>query len=457
MQRASFRLAISIIFTILISATTYGDADKLCRFGVNATSGAVLQSDFDSLRAGWYLNYWTSHTPPFANSDYANMIRLTQTGEYSYSIEPSINAVRYAATNRPGSVWFIGNEPDIRNYQDNLTPGAYAVAYHDLYALIKSYDPTSVVIAGNIAQATPVRLQYLDMVLAHYAAMYGEQMPVDGWAIHGYILNEVNCDANVNCWGAGIPPGIEAVYGQIVEASESDNLQMFVSRVELFRQWMADRGYRQKPLYVSEYGVLVPDMPPPLDFNASRVNQFMSKTIDFMLSATDAETGYTPDGNRLVQHFGWFSTTYHMNGRMFDTFDNGATYHMNDIGKNYQNYANSVKAVPEIIIQNLSAITSTSEITISATIANAGNNAEESSVDIRFYSGNPDGDGEVIFNTSAILAGCGDSETVTFVWKSEEPNYNIYVVAVDEQGIEKSESIHFPAVQEIYYFPFISG
>ena len=98
--------------------------------------------------------------------------------------------VAAAGSRQPGRAWLIGNEPDIV-HQDWATPAAYAAAYHTLYTAIKAADPSAQVVAGNLSQITPLRLRYLDAVLAAYAAAYGAPMPVDVWGMHAFVLPEV--------------------------------------------------------------------------------------------------------------------------------------------------------------------------------------------------------------------------------------------------------------------------
>jgi len=90
----------------------------------------------------------------------------------------------------------------------------------------------------------------------------------------------------------------------LFEIDDSDNLDQFRQQIITFRRWMATRGETDKPLIVSEYGIL---MPPEYGFDVERVSRFMTQSFDFMLTATDAKIGYAPDGYRLVQRWVWFS------------------------------------------------------------------------------------------------------------------------------------------------------
>ena len=84
-------------------------------------------------------------------------------------------------------------------------------------------------------------------------------MPVDVWNIHAFILNERSCTYFPDdCWGADVPPGIDAPEGMRYGVQDNDNLVIFKQFIVDFRQWMADRGYKERPLIITEYGVLMP-------------------------------------------------------------------------------------------------------------------------------------------------------------------------------------------------------
>jgi hypothetical protein len=202
-------------------------------------------------------------------------------------------------------VWIVGNEPDCI-WQGNSTPDQYARVYHEVYTTLKAADPTCRVTIGGIVQATPLRLQWLDAVLARYRALYGRPFPADLWNIHAHILREQR-----GSWGCEIPPGIDASAGMLWEIEDHDRRDLFAGQIVRFRQWMADRGQRDKELIVSEYGILMPDS---YGYDAERVRSFMLYTFDYLTTAVDAATGYPADGNRLVQRWAWYS----LNDRRFE-------------------------------------------------------------------------------------------------------------------------------------------
>lgn len=309
------------------------------RFGFVVTS-SNWHEDFDvaQLKAGWFVDA----SGPTCGLAPEGMERAFLLGTRSgMSVDP--DSLAPLVDRHPGTLWLIGNEPDCI-WQDNVEPEEYARIYHDFYILIKARDPTSQVSPGGIVQPTPLRLQWLDRVLAAYQDRYSETMPVDVWNIHNAILNEVSCEHDPqNCWGAGIPPGIDAGVGVIRDPQDNDNLAIFENQIWTFRQWMYDNGYGGHPLVVTEYGILMPD---DFGFDADRVNAFMDATFGFFLEAIHPELGDPNDDHRLVQRWAWFSldvqpydpiTGRGFNGNLFDPESKAITAH----GLNYAVHTDS--------------------------------------------------------------------------------------------------------------------
>jgi hypothetical protein len=264
------------------------------RFGIGVSLPAPFIARLTDLGAGWFLD-WSSLAPAGrpAGPEYVRMVRVPR-GQPS----PDLTTLTDIARRSPGSLWLIGNEPDVI-WQDNATPEQYVPVYHDVYAALKQADPTSRIAIGGVTQPSPLRLQYLDRILALYRERYGEDIPIDVWNVHNFILPEKRGD-----WGAEIPPGLTADSGLIVGIDDHDSLARFKQQIVDFRRWMAERGFRDKELIVSEYGVLMYE---DLGFDYARVRAFMLGTFDYFLSATDGTLGLPSDGNRLVQRWCWYS------------------------------------------------------------------------------------------------------------------------------------------------------
>lgn len=281
----------------------------LPRWCVGVPGGPISRYNIESLRLGWYLD-WRAHlNPPRPGGiEYAQMVRLKEG-----VLRPDRNAIAAIAGANPGSLWLIGNEPDVK-WQDNVEPSVYARLYHEAYTAIKGADPSAVVAAGGIAQPTPLRLRYLDAVLAAYREGFSTEMPTDAWHVHNFILREER-----GSWGVDIPPGLPDDRGMLREVNDSDDLEVFQQQIWDFRRWMAARGFRDRPLIVSEYGI---PMPEDYGFPPERVLRFLRGTFKFFLTAFDPSLGDPADGHRLVQRWCWYSLdapdAYYPQGRLID-------------------------------------------------------------------------------------------------------------------------------------------
>ncbi len=305
------------------------------RYGFVALSDNWRQRfDVGQLGAGWYVD---ANPPACATSpggmDRALLIRVRDwntSPQALFWLESMVDA-------HPGALWLVGNEPDCI-WQDDLLPEDYAQIYYDIYWAIKSWDPTALVSPGGIVQPTPLRLAWLDRVLAQYALIAEPDedplMPVDVWNIHNQILQEVR-----DSWGADIPPGFDDIdEGVTPGIQDNDNVDIFTQQIWDFRAWMASWGYGGYPLIITEYGVLMPDLP-GYDFDLARVSAFMDATFEFLRTATSETPGTlgdVSDGHRLVQRWAWYSLDdvpydpeLHegFNGNLFDPYTTLITGH----------------------------------------------------------------------------------------------------------------------------------
>ncbi len=167
-------------------------------------------------------------------------------------------ALQAALRAHPGAWWLVGNEPN-DPAQDNLSPGAYAAFYRRASALVRRVDPS--------AQLAPAGLANADWGWAHdfresYRAQYGRYPHVDAWNIHNYILEP--------------------------ERSPYD-LPEFQRRVLDFRTWMARVGEGDKPLILSEFGLLQRNVP------SEQASAFLQAASDWLA------------GSGQVQAWAWFS------------------------------------------------------------------------------------------------------------------------------------------------------
>ena len=302
------------------------------RFGFGVIKNPIEQYDVSPLDADWYVSFgFREDPPPLFDLEYVQTIRLSESG-----YAPSQAAIdEYASTHR-GTLYLISNETDAPA-QDCVTPPQYAQHYHELYNIIKTSDPTAKVAIGGVVQATPLRLQYLDMILDEYQDQWGEMIPVDVWNVHAFILQEKKND-----WGCQIPCGIEGVnQGMLYTVEDHDSMTILNQHIRDFRKWMKAKGERNKPLIVSEYGILMPE---DLGFDQPRVEAFMLATFDYFLNTKVSWLGYPADENRLVQAWAWYS----LDDDQFEGFDsrshlfNPSTKQLTSLGRAYRDYTASL-------------------------------------------------------------------------------------------------------------------
>ena len=428
----------------VVDATVVDTTVALCRYGVDSI-GDLAGYPIEELRVGWYWNWtWTGSASAPANVEFMPTVRFSPSPSGGYTLPyVTLQAVTQAAAQYPGRVWFLGNEPD-SPYQDNLEPHVYAEAYHDLYHAIKAADPTARIANGGIVQVTPARLLYLDMVLDSYAERYGQAMPVDVWNIHVYVLQERSCDYDpANCSGAELPPGVDWPVGEQYTIDDNASVDVFKKMVRDFRAWMARKGYQDRPLIVSEFGV---QMPADYGFPPARVNAYMDATLDFMRTAVGPE-GYPADKHRLVQQWAWWSLqmppgeTYLLsNGWLYDR---GSPPQRTVIGDNFAAYTAQIDPVVNLFPVRVyaqsplaAAPTDSVTVTLSAQIANDGEVAHSGSVVVRFYRGLPGDTSQQIGFDQVItdLGGCGRSEVVSVTMPSVIPGRHPVYVVVDPDG-----------------------
>jgi hypothetical protein len=392
-----------------------------CRYGITIT-GDAGRFDFAALGVGGYLD-WRQSSPiqPPPDVDYVHVVRLRLAKQFLYGeLAPDLlqqfeDALRNAVASAPGEAWLIGNEPDTAfETQDSLTPDQYALAYHNLYRLIKTIDPTAQVGVGTIVQPTPLRMQWLDAFWSAYQGRYQVIPPSDFWSIHSFILREKKDD-----WGTGIPPGLTALSGELYELDQTDNLQIFSQRLGAFRQWLAAHGQRFKPLWITEYGSLLPSdgrnglvTQPP-----ERARDYMLNTFQFLSSATDEETGYPYDGNHLVQRWFWYSlddAPWRFGGSLYDPETNARTL----IGEAFATYVTGTNPEPGLQVVGGGLVTWPKQqgqpALAQVIVANAGSAAAHAPLTVTWFEGDPAQGGQPVATTNwaGRLAGCGETVTL---------------------------------------------
>lgn len=388
-----------------------------CRLGVAASRNSVGSYDIRGLNLGWYVNYRaTDPNGPPPGMEFVHIVRVHQdkygwcrdcyTEPYTYTMTPDADALQRLVAANLGGTWLVGNEPDCRDWetgqQDEMVPELYAQAYHEIRQLIRGVDPSAKIAMGGVMQATPLRMEYLDRVWAEYEKRYGRRLgdDVDIWNTHAYILREER-----DSWGADIPAGLTATRGMLYEIEDNANLDLFKEQVARFRTWMRDKGQRDKPLYITEFGVVMPPYYVPLD----RVKAFISGSLDYLLNVTDVELGYPADDNRLVQRCLWYSLddSEDTPGRIEDyggALFSSVTLNRLELGDYWATYVADPRhreaSVPRVnlVVARFEAIaapqlqaSSPVTLTLRAVLQNRGNTVTRSGdgIEVRFWDGRP--------------------------------------------------------------------
>jgi hypothetical protein len=247
----------------------------------------------------------------------------------------------------PGHTWFVGNEPENPCRPGGMHSGEYARVYYAIYHLIKAQDASAQVGIGGVVIPSQARRDWLDRVLDSYRGSYAEPMPVDIWNVHNLLLSECpgscgcrdpNPCTTLCCSGGYLPSefGCDSSRRTYRPQDSQVNANEFKQLIREFRAWMATREEaRDKPLIVTEMGVLAPRRDSGGPYPVEWINQFMYETFDWMMNATDPETGYSADGYRLVQRWTWYSLADRsFNGYLF--YSGGQ---LTDFGLNLANYA----------------------------------------------------------------------------------------------------------------------
>ncbi|HSH02158.1 MAG TPA: hypothetical protein VLL52_06515 [Anaerolineae bacterium] len=470
-----------------------------CRFGVVAGQGQTAWAE--EMDIGWHLTFNTGYDP---NTILTNvpMIRIKQdkdnngTDDYpyddnyhdSYTVTPPLTpqglGARVAAT--PGQLWIIGNEPDVRGFQDETMPDMYARAYHEIYTFIKQYDPSAKVSIAGLSTITPGRLNYLDQVWDSYIARYGHPIPVDAWNMHLYILAEVQqhtansptplyadgqyalgTSPSLGKWSP--LPGLsdytqECARSRVYCRAEHDSFSIFREQIIAMRQWMKDHGQQEKPLLLSEFSLLYPyitDADGNCEylqdefqncFTPQRVNAYMDSTVNYLLSATDPNLGPSFDNGRLVQQWLWFSLwadpessggSSNLLLPNYSDYTPGDLDALSEIGQNYHTHVQS-----DPLYINLHGVTgshtsvslesnaTTASPTIRAYFYNNGNTAIDDTFVVSFYD---EDNGGTVFTSTGIspsVLGCArDLYVAEVVWPNLTPGIHHFSARIDSTNV----------------------
>ncbi len=121
------------------------------------------------------------------------------------------------------------------------------------------------------------------------------------------------------------------------EIEDHDDLDILRQNLVDFRAWMNDRGYGDKPLIITEYGILMPE---DYGFPIKRVGDFLTGSFQ-LFQTLSGEYGYQPDQNRLIQQWFWYSVYdgyVYPTGNLYDP----AAKELTELGQIWASYVNDL-------------------------------------------------------------------------------------------------------------------
>ena len=228
----------------------------------------------------WYLD-WSWSKPAIGDHQRLYIINCDE-------VETQGPRIAAAMKSSGASWWALGNEPNDPN-QDNRSPEEYALLYR-AFEEWAAEAPQCGVLPAGIANAD---WQWAEQFRKAFFERFGRYPRVDGWNIHNYILD----------------PGLDPY-----DSAE------FARRIEAFRRWTATIGDGNKPLFLTEFGVLYGNgccgrpVDPP-----EKLEQYMLATVNWL-----QESGQ-------VQAWAWFAAyTRSYNGSLMS-----ADGELNNLGRLY--------------------------------------------------------------------------------------------------------------------------
>ena len=392
-----------------------------CHFAITVPDG-ITNYDLSSIGVGSYLDWGINRNRSVASNIGYSRVILVDNKSYTQS---ALTLPTKLSAN-PGAVWIIGNEPDSEvSYQDHVTAETYAERFFTLATAIRQSDPTAKIGFGTVIMPTPVRLFYLDKVITRLTQLAGDRATalalIDIYSIHAFLLNEepLYNDAGQNVsWGAGVPLGYDAATWpkpEVLDGSQTIDITKFQARIIAFRQWMQKLGQQNKPLWITEYGSLLPTF---LNISDEESAAYMEQTFNFMLGTKDAALGYAGDDNRLVQKWYWYSLNGrvdHFGGSLYDPL----TLNLTAVGEHFISYNPSLAAVPVVdpdvyVESNLVIIPGLAgDITVRVKVGNTVISDRLTGVNVELTI-----DGNVIGSVPLDIPRCGGVGTASFTLKN---------------------------------------
>ena len=422
-----------------------------------------------------YIN-WSESPDPLEPHNYQHIKVLRVRNDVYNATKANLPAQLSAY---PGAIWIIGNEPDTTyGDQDNLAAAVYAQRFLELSEIIRTNDPFALIGFAPIVQPSPVRIYYLELVIVEInRLLIGTGKTIsetfDLWTIHSFLLREVNGE-----WGTGLPPGIslgmlDADHQPLLLDYRDDthSISLFRELIINFREWIHDKGFGDKPLWITEYGSLMPNYLVP----ESETVTYMIETFNFLLSYQDPNIGYAGDENRLVQKWYWYSLNDSISS-FGGTLYNRRISEETNVGRNFRQYTAGPAIIGEkapdfepISIESISPIrfseeTGKVDYLVIIRVRNQVSADHNSNFTIDLLDGN-DAVLDSVSGTTVRCAGDGLARLiVTAIPGTVMTNLKIVVTSVGQPDIKPENNLLvipnetiFDGLPEIVFLPLITN
>ncbi|MBI3743693.1 MAG: hypothetical protein HY261_05325, partial [Chloroflexi bacterium] len=171
--------------------TPLGGADDRYALIMDTFSAASPAQVLSTLGSVWYLDYSANTANiPAGRQKLIGILSLPG---------PSFASIQAIAQQYPGAVWYVLGEPNrIPEYFD---PPAVVSQLHDLYVMIKAADSTAKISSPSVLNwdftcngcgGYKSGHTWVDQFRTAYRAIYGQEPPIDVWAIDVYPLDWFN-------------------------------------------------------------------------------------------------------------------------------------------------------------------------------------------------------------------------------------------------------------------------
>jgi hypothetical protein len=243
-------------------------------------------------------------------------------------------------------------------------------------------------------------------------------------------------------------------------------VRIFMEQVKGMREWMKAHGQQNKPLIISEFGLLyayVRDANGQYyvqdehgqTFAPARVTEYLRDTIAYLENAKDANLGYPADSNRLVQQWLWYSivtdpessggSSNLINWDTFQTATPGDPAALTMMGQAFQqaanasaNWSNLVGGVAQNVV-TLARQGGKGSALLTASFRNSGTMSVIAPVTVTFYADQALTQviGSAVYdpNTRGAVTGCSwgarNGEHVSVMWSNLAVGTHKYWAKID--------------------------